>query len=98
MNAVVFEHVPLSDLPPAWRAKLSQAPLDRLMQVTVRIEEEPIAPVSTVTTALPTMTSNPLFGMWRDHDGLADVEARVRALRAPRFQPDGSRRMPGDAD
>lgn len=37
MNAVVFEHVPVADLPAAWRAKLAKAG-DTL--VTVRIEEE----------------------------------------------------------
>jgi hypothetical protein len=28
---------------------------------------------------------NPLFGMWKDREEMADVEAYVRNLRAPRF-------------
>ena len=39
MNAVVIEHVKVSELPENWRAKLHTASNAR---VTVRIEEEPI--------------------------------------------------------
>ena len=28
---------------------------------------------------------NPLFGMWRDREDLADVEGYIRRIRAPRF-------------
>ena len=34
-------------------------------------------------------TDNPLFGMWRDHEDMADVAGYVRKLRAPRFNGDG---------
>ena len=37
MNAVVFKHVPVAELPLAWRAKLAKS---AGTTVTVRIEEE----------------------------------------------------------
>ncbi|MFM8898401.1 MAG: hypothetical protein ACKOF9_00395 [Burkholderiales bacterium] len=97
MNAIVFEHVPVAELPLAWREKLTSA------QVTVRIEEE--AAVSAQGTEAPTQAAaqvaaafanDPLFGMWRDREDMADVAAYVRRIREPRFtEPrfngDGSR-------
>ena len=70
MNAIVIEHVPVSELPAAWRAKLAKS-TDAL--VTVRIEEEAqaTAPVEEF------VTDDPLFGMWRDREDMADV-ARQR--------------------
>jgi hypothetical protein len=84
MNAVVFEHVPVAELPEKWRAKLTKAD-DAL--VTVRIEEEPQAATD--------FADDPLFGMWRDRDDMADVAGYVRKLRASRFNNDGTRH--GDA-
>ena len=83
MNAIVIEHVPVAELPPAWRAKLAQA-ADTL--VTVRIEEERIEPAQTA------LADNPLFGMWRNREETADVAAFTRELRAPRYNVEGSRR------
>ena len=83
MNAVVFEHVPVAELPEKWRAKLPQAG-DVL--VTVRIEEE------AQTALAESFADDPLFGMWRDREDMADVAAYVRKLRASRFNDDGSRR------
>lgn len=84
MNAVVFEHVPVAELPEKWREKLAKAG-DAL--VTVRIEEEvPAQP------AEPFVTDDPLFGMWRDREDMADVAGYVRKLRASRFNDDGTRR------
>ena len=84
MNAVVFEHVPVAELPEKWREKLAKAG-DAL--VTVRIEEElPAQP------AEPFVTDDPLFGMWRDREDMADVADYVRKLRASRFNDDGTRR------
>ena len=77
MNAVVIEHVKVSELPENWRAKLHA---DSNARVTVRIEEEQ----STQTT------DNPLFGMWRDREDMADVDTYVRTQRAPRFKRDDS--------
>ena len=80
MNAVVFEHVPVAELPEKWRAKLTQ-PGDA--SVTVRIEEEPQAAAD--------FADDPLFGMWRDREDMADVACYVHELRASRFD-DGTRR------
>ncbi|MEO8058664.1 MAG: hypothetical protein ABI671_10085 [Burkholderiales bacterium] len=83
MNAIVIEHVPVAELPQAWRAKLAQS-TDAL--VTVRIEEE--------AQAAPTeafVTDDPLFGTWRDREDMADVAGYVRSIRASRFSDDGSR-------
>lgn len=85
MNAVVFEHVPVAELPEKWRARLAKAD-DAL--VTVRIEEEP--------QGAEDFADDPLFGMWRDREDMTDVAGYVRKLRASRFDDDdGSRR--GDA-
>ena len=83
MNAVVFEHVPVAELPPAWREKLAKA---AGALVTVRIEEEvQAAPVDDFTT------DDPAFGIWRDRDDMADVASHVRNMRQPRYNRDGSR-------
>lgn len=87
MNAVVFEHVSVADLPQAWRDKLGRTLADAASaRVTVRIEEEPAnAPAEAF------VTDDPAFGIWRDREDMADVEAYVRRIRAPRFNRDGSR-------
>ena len=85
MNAVVIEHVPVADLPSAWRAKLAKS-ADAL--VTVRIEEEAQASAPSEEV----ISDDPLFGMWRDREDMADVAAYVRNLRASRFNDDGTRR------
>ena len=84
MNVVVFEHVPVAELPEKWRAKLTKAG-DAL--VTVRIEEE-----AQGQPAEEFVTDDPLFGMWRDREDMADVAGYVRKLRASRFNDDGTRR------
>jgi hypothetical protein len=84
MNAVVFEHVPVSELPAEWRARLSQVSGAR---VTVRIEHEQPQPATEEY-----QSTNPMFGMWRDREDMADVAAYVRKLRAGRFNDDGTRR------
>jgi hypothetical protein len=71
MNAIIIEHVKISELPPTWRAKL---PATENARVTVRIEEE--------TSGLET-EENVLFGMWRDREDMTDVEAYINKLRAP---------------
>ena len=85
MSAVIIEHVNVADLPEAWRAKLP-APLAE--HVTIRIEEEN----ASQATARETDTAvDLLFGMWRDREDMADVDGHIRKLRAPRYNPDGSR-------
>ena len=63
MNAIVFEHVPVATLPAQWRAKLAEAPG---ATVTVRIETE-------VQYSAAAYADDPLFGMWRDREDMADV-------------------------
>jgi hypothetical protein len=89
MNAIVIEHVPVAELPAAWREKLASATEAR---VTVRIEEEEAQ--TAPSAAEPFATDDPAFGIWRDRDDMADVGAYVRRIRAPRFNRDGSRNEP----
>lgn len=77
MSAVIIEHVNVADLPQTWRAKLS-AP--QTARVTVRIETEEAAAAPDATGFV---TSDPAFGIWRDHEDMTDVEAYLRKLRAP---------------
>ncbi|HSV47763.1 MAG TPA: hypothetical protein VLJ58_18385 [Ramlibacter sp.] len=86
MNAVVFEHVRVAELPEEWRSKLAKTD-DAL--VTVRIEEEP-----QVVAAEEFSTDDPAFGIWRDREDMADVAAHVRKIRQPRYNRDGSRNEP----
>ncbi len=88
MNAIVIEHVPVDELPLAWRAKLAKS-TDAL--VTVRIEEE--AQVAAPADE-PFVTDDPAFGIWRDREDVADVAAYIRKLREPRYKRDGSRNVP----
>jgi len=86
MNVVVFEHVPVAELPERWRAKLAKA---SGALVTVRIEEEIQA-----APAEEFVTDDPAFGIWRDREDVADVAAYVRKIRQPRYNRDGSRNEP----
>ena len=87
MDEIVFEHVPVAELPAAWRARLTD--VDSVL-VTVRIEMEApsVAPMD------PFVTDDPAFGMWRDREDMADVAAYARKLRAARYNRDGSRNVP----
>jgi hypothetical protein len=85
MNAVVFEHVKVAELPEAWRRKLA-IPADA--HVTVRIEGE-AAHATVDTPAQP--GADPAFGIWRDREDMADVESYLRKLRAARYRRDGTR-------
>ena len=75
MNAVVIEHVKVTELPEAWRSRLGAT---ANASFTVRIEEEAAEPGKDEI-------DDPLFGMWREREDMADVEAYARKLRAPRF-------------
>ena len=90
MDTIVFEHVPVADLPPAWREKLAALTDQR---VTVRIEAETETETAE-TQGAAAFADDPLFGMWRDREDMADVQAYVRRLRASRFNRDGSRNEP----
>jgi predicted nucleic acid-binding protein len=76
VNAIVFKHVPVAQLPPERRAKPAKLPA---ATVTVRIEEE------AQDGAEEAHTDNPLFRMWRDREDMADVASDVRGIRADRF-------------
>ena len=90
MNAVVFEHVPVTELPPAWRARLAQSNTGLGdVRATVHIEAE--EQQSTTAAAEEFVTDDPAFGIWRDRADMADVQTTVRRIRAPRFNSDGSR-------
>ena len=79
MNAIVIEHVPVAELPPAWRERLASISEAR---VTVRIEAEG-DPVDAQGEAK--FANDPLFGMWRNRDDMADVAGYIRTIRVPRF-------------
>lgn len=83
MNAIVIEHVPVAELPQAWRDRLGQA---ADAHVTVRIEAEGVPEAQTSTE----FADDPLFGMWRDREDIADVAGYIRRIRAPRFSGGGS--------
>ncbi len=85
MNAIVIEHVPVTELPEAWRARLAQSTSET---VTVRIEEEAQKPPLALGEFV---TDDPAFGIWRDREDMPDVAAYLRSLRAPRYNRDGSR-------
>jgi hypothetical protein len=88
MNAVVFEHVPVADLPQAWREKLGHELVDGVdARVTVRIEAEDAAQAQGEAA----VADDPLFGMWRNREDMSDVAGYIRSIRAPRFDADGSR-------
>ena len=87
MSGIVIEHVPVAELPPAWRAKLAKS---ADAHVTVRIEEESQA----AAPAEEFVTDDPAFGIWRDREDMADVAAYMHKLRAPRYNRDGSRNEP----
>ena len=85
MNSIVIKHVPVEELPSAWREQLDQS---NDAHVTERIEKE--AP-ALAAAGDGFVTDDPAFGIWHDRDDMADVAAYVRHLRAPRFNRDGSR-------
>jgi hypothetical protein len=84
MNTVVIEHVPVAELPAAWQQHLASSPQKR---VTVRIDEEAEAPwVTPADEAVPAeFADDPMFGMWRDREDMADVDGYIRRIRSPRY-------------
>lgn len=85
MSALVIKHVKVSELPEDWRMRLHAAAHAR---VTVRIEEETGVEQTSAPTAGLFTTNDPAFGIWRDREDMADVEAYMHKLRAPRFTRD----------
>jgi hypothetical protein len=74
MNIVVIEHVPLDELPAAWRARL---PVASNARVTVRIEEE-VEQQAVEQPAQCALVDNPMFGMWRDREDTNDLFRTIR--------------------
>ena len=66
MNAIVIEHVPVAELPAAWRAKLAKS-TDALIAVRIEDEAQAAAPAEEFAA------DDPLFGMRRDRDDMADM-------------------------
>ena len=75
MSAIVFEHVPVEELPAQWRLRLAAASGERL---TVRIESETAPAVTSPST-------NPMFGLWKERADVADVEGYLHGVRAARY-------------
>ena len=78
---------PTAPFPTLWNLSVDwplSGDADNDATVTVRIEEEP--------QAIEDFADDPLFGMWRDREDMADVAGFVRKLRASRFNDDGTRR------
>ena len=74
MSAIVFEHVPVDELPEQWRLRVAAVSGEH---VTVRIESEDSAHVAPQST-------NPMFGLWRERADVSDVEGYMRDVRATR--------------
>ena len=71
MSTVIIEHVKVGDLPAAWREQLAKLSAAR---VTVRIDEETTRHEGEASQ-LKEGVEEPAFGIWRDRDDLADVDA-----------------------
>jgi hypothetical protein len=83
MAAIIFEHVPLADLPQQWREKFGGT---GTVTVTVRIEEEALT-----SKTGESGIDDPAFGLWRDREDMANVADYVRKIRLPRYNRDGTR-------
>ena len=75
MHSIIIEHVAITELPEAWRNRLS---IGQEARVRVVIEEESDIASSSENAGA--------FGMWRDRGDMADIEGYVRNLRAPRYE------------
>lgn len=73
MTTIVLNHIPYNELPEAWRTQLHTS---IATQFTIHIEEEPPS---------ANIADDPLFGMWRDREDMANVDTYIRDLRASRF-------------
>jgi len=80
MATLIIEHLKARELPQQWAEQLKTRPEQT---VTVRVEIEPEQTAAEPTHAF--VTDDPAFGMWRDREDMADVEAYLRKLRAPRY-------------
>jgi hypothetical protein len=88
MNAIVIAHVPVAELPLAWRQKLGQM-TDACVTVRIETENEQAQVQSDAS-----FSDDALFGMWRDRQDMIDVDGYVRHIRSPRFSHEDSRHKP----
>ena len=79
MSTLVIEHMKASELPQQWAKRLNARP-EQTVTVRIETENEP-----TAQTVAAFVTDDPAFGIWRDREDMADVEAYVRKLRTPRY-------------
>ena len=79
MTTIVFEHVPVSELPHAWRHQLAERAALPHGPVTIRIESPDPAPAAR------------RFDLLDGSPDLADVSGYLRSIRAPQydFTPSG---------
>ena len=70
-----------------------RAALDRLLSIVPALEAAGVEPMTEDEIAAEEFVAgNPMFGMWRDREDMADVADHVRSIRAARFNDDGSLR------
>jgi hypothetical protein len=79
MTTIVFEHVPVSELPLAWRHRLAEQAALPHHPVTIRIESTDPSPATR------------LFDLLDGGPDLADVSGYLRTIRTPQydFTPSG---------
>lgn len=85
MNAIVIEHVKVSELPEAWRSRLTQVP-GAIVTVRIEAEGQGVAPIADLSS------DDLLFGMWRDRQDMLNVPDYIRLIRASRFNQDDTQR------
>src|SRR5262245_43697285 len=73
LTKLILKHLKISDLPSAWAERLKADPGQL---VTVRIEAE--TDEYLLQAAGTVQTDDPAFGIWRDHEDIADVETYAR--------------------
>jgi len=81
MNRILIEHVCVGELPPAWSRRFGS---DRPARVTVRIEPEAETAPPVAREPLTEFTDDPMCGMWRDREDMADVDAYMDRIRGRR--------------
>lgn len=68
-----------------------RAALDQLLAIVPALEAAGVEPMTEDEIAAEEfVTDDPLFGMWRDREDMADVADHVRSIRAARFNDDDS--------
>ena len=67
------------------------AALDRLLAIVPALEAAGVEPLTEDEIAAEEFVpGDPLFGMWRDREDVANVASYVRSIRASQFNDDGA--------